>query len=203
LVKILGVTVSHNLNYIEPECLLAIRGLDLGGHQVDWMLLVDSPFKGEGDKNIAHNQNIARQKAIAENYDFMLIVESDIIIPKDALLTLLATQGDVIVGLTPERPSKVKTDDFIVCMPWNNNKDARMHIDKLEAFEMTGSDGYTCVLVSRNVFTQVEFPVAGSGDMGWYNVLHQKGFKIICQPKVHCFHKDRDGRIIQGRIGSG
>jgi len=201
--KILGVTVSHSLNYIEPECILAIRSLELGGHQVDWMFLTESPFKGAGDMNIAHNQNKARAKAINENYDFMLIVESDIIIPKHALLALIATQGDVIVGLTPERPSKVKTDDFIVCMPWNNNQNARAHIDKLEPFEMTGSDGYTCILVSRNVFSQIEFPVAGSGDMGWYNVLHGKGFKVICQPKVHCFHKDRDGRIIQGRIGSG
>jgi len=200
LVKILGVTVSHSLNYVAPECLLAIQALDLGDHQVDWMFLTESPYTGAGDMNIAFNQNKARAKAIAENYDFMLIVESDIIIPKGTLVTLLATQGDVIVGLTPERPSKVKTDDFIVCMPWNNNKDARMHIDRKEAFEMTGSDGYTCVLVSRNVFTQVEFPVAGSGDMGWYNVLHQKGFKIICQPNVHCFHKDRDGKIITGRI---
>jgi len=201
--KILGVTVSHNLNYIALECLQAIQGLDIGPHQVDWMLLTESPFKGQGDKNIAHNQNIARQKAIAENYDFMLIVESDIIIPKHTLTTLLETQGDVIVAITPERPSKVKTDEFIVCMSWNNNKDARAHIDKLEPFEMTGSNGYTCVLISRKVFSEISFPEAGSGDMGWYNVLHGKGFKITCQPKVHCFHKDRDGKIIQGRIGHG
>jgi len=202
-VKILGITVSHSLNYIALECLQAIQALDLGGHQVDWMLLTESPYKGAGDMNIAFNQNKARQKAIAETYDYMLIVESDIIIPKHTLLTLLETQGDVIVAITPERPSKVKTDDFIVCMSWNHNKDARAHIDKLEAFEMTGSDGYTCVLVSRNVFSQIEFPVVGSGDMRWYGVLHQKGFKIICQPKVHTFHKDRDGKIITGRIGSG
>jgi len=167
---------------------------------VDWMLLTESPYKGAGDMNIAFNQNKARQKAIAEAYDHMLIVESDIIIPKHTIPTLLATQGDVIVAITPERPTKVKTDEFIVCMSWNNNKDARAHIDKKEAFEMTGSDGYTCVLVSRKVFSVIEFPVASSGDMGWYNVLHQKGFKVICQPNVHTFHKDIDGRIITGRV---
>jgi hypothetical protein len=44
--KILGVTVSHGLNYIAPECLLAIQALDPRGHQVDWMLLTESPYKG-------------------------------------------------------------------------------------------------------------------------------------------------------------
>jgi len=201
--KILGVTVYHTPESLVPECKKAIEEMDRGGHQVDWLWLNESPWYGQGDKNIGYNQNKARQKAIAEAYDFMLIVESDIIIPKHTLPTLLGTQGDVIVGLTPERPSKVKTDEFIVCMPWNNNKDARMHIDLREAFEMTGSDGYTCVLISRKVFSEMAFPEVGSGDMGWYNVLHQKGFKAICQPNVHCFHKDRDGRIITGRIGIG
>jgi len=200
--KILGVTVSHNLNHIAIECLQGIQALDLGSHQVHWMLLTESPYKGAGDMNIAFNQNKARQKAINETYDYMMIVESDIIIPKHALLTLLETEGDVIVGITPERPTKVKTDDFIVCMSWNHNNDARAHIDKLESFEMTGSDGYTCILVSRKVFSETEFPVVGSGDMGWYNVLHKKGFKVICQPRVRTYHKDIDGKIIKGRIGN-
>lgn len=200
--KILGVTVSHTLGHIAPECLMSIQALDTKDHQVDWMLLTQSPHPGAGDMNIGHNQNIARQKAIAEHYDFMFIVESDIIIPPHALQTLLATEGDVRVAITPERPSKVKTDEFIVCMGWNNNVNARGYIDKLQAFEMTGSDGYTCVLISQKTFSQVEFPVVGSSDMVWYSVLHQKGFKIICQPKVHTFHKDRDGQIIKGRIGN-
>ncbi|GAI17764.1 unnamed protein product, partial [marine sediment metagenome] len=146
----------------------------------------------------------SRRFAVKHGYDYMFIVQSDIIFPPNTLLVLLDAMKKhdtgVVCPLTPERPEKVRTDDFVVCMGWNKNPHARDAINKGEDFEITGSgSGYMCVLVRRDVFKKVEFPAIGSSDMNWYNALHKAGVKIMCHVGLRLYHKQRsDDRIIRG-----
>lgn len=178
----------------------ALHTLDVGEHTVNILISCENLPKVVGDKNIGYNLNKARSISLVDGYDYLAIIESDVIPPSNALLEMLKVNADVIVGLVPERPSKVKTNEFIICMSWNGNPNAKELIPKGQPFELPGGDGYACILVKRRVLEKVKFPEQGSGDMCWYNELHKLGFKVFCQPSVLCSHIDRDGKVIVRKV---
>ncbi|GAI57542.1 unnamed protein product [marine sediment metagenome] len=189
LAKVLLVIVSQSIQ-IRPLTWDAISELNRGAHIVDILIVTEQNPPGDPNSIIMRNLEKARHYAIQLAYDYMFIVENDVVVPQHTLMSLMNpgdVVGDVTVGLYPERPSKVATDEFLVCMSWNDNKNAREQIERGAPFYLTGRGGFGCVLVSRHVFSKVKFPV---GDMSWYDILHAEGFKVLCNPGVICFHID-------------
>ncbi len=185
MAKVLLVTVSQSIRHIAPKVWTAIHKMDRGRHVLDYLVVTEQKPRTDPNRLIMNNLEKARHYAIQLGYHCMFIVENDVIVPEHALTHLLNLASDVAVGLYPERPSKVGTDDFLVCIPWNKNKNARRHIEKGEPFILTGRGGYGCVLIRHRVFSKVKFP---AGDMSWYDILHAEGFKVMCNPHVICFH---------------
>jgi len=78
------------------DSILDLRWSD--GSQVDTIFLVD----GDEDirwANLCRKLNEARRIALDGGYDALLTVESDIIVPQDALEKLAAVEADVVYGL--------------------------------------------------------------------------------------------------------
>ncbi|MEM2259991.1 MAG: methyltransferase domain-containing protein [Candidatus Methanomethylicaceae archaeon] len=197
--KILITFISPSFNeLVYNEVIDSIRKIESGGHELDFIWLTGVPFKGEGDKNLCYNLERARQVALTLNYDYMLNIESDIIVPKDCLLKLLEVNADVVIGLTPERYEKVKTFLPIQCMDWNNNPDSMNGLLNNKNFEIKGCGGMALTLISRKVFNEVPFPIKFPCDFCWYAEVLKKGFKIICNPSVRTYHIERCGRIAKG-----
>lgn len=72
---------------------------------VDYLMLAyDDPYEGNdvmgAYANITRKVNHARDVMLAGDYDQMLIVEDDMVVPPDALTRLAATGADVAYGLT-------------------------------------------------------------------------------------------------------
>jgi len=198
---------TKNLQHTKPETWDSIRRLDIGPHTVDLHVLSrNDPKNLKGIRAVHQGYNMERSRgwAIAYNYDYYFIVQSDIIFPPNTLLKLLEVMkrdnAGVVCPLTPERPEKVKTDGFVVEMRWNGNPHARGHIAKGEDFVITGNgSGYMCVLVRRDVFHEIKHPAEGSGDIHWYQALHRAKVKIICEVGLRLFHKQKtDNQIIRG-----
>jgi len=198
--KILVAVPVPKISHVYKECWQALHTLDAGEHTINLFITCENLPNIVGDHNIGFNLNKARKICLEEGYDYLAVIESDVVPPQNALLEMLKVNADVVVGLVPERPSKVNTNDFIICMDWNGNANARELIKKGEPFELTGKDGYACVLIRKNVIERVTFPEQGCGDMVWYDLLHKGGFKIFCQPKVICSHVDRDGKVITRKV---
>ena len=203
--RVLLAMSSRSIGYVMPDCLWSIMHLDKGPHDVDLMVLTVNKHKHAiRALNNGYNLTRARDFAIQHGYDAMFIVESDIVFPPETLLTLLdvmkKTGAGVVCALTPERPEKVGTDQFVVCMSWNGNPHARRAINEGRDFRVTGcGSGYMCVLVRRNVFKRFKFPERVASDMNWYHQLQRAGVKVVCHVGLRLFHKQRsDGRIIRG-----
>jgi len=68
------------------------------GTQLDTVFLVDGDDESRWE-NLCRKLNDARRMALGGGYDALLTVESDIIVPPDALEKLAAVDADVVYGL--------------------------------------------------------------------------------------------------------
>lgn len=80
-------------------------------HPTDYLMLAnDDPYSGDGPmggyRNLCGKLNHARDVFLAGDFDQMLLVEDDMIIPTDALMSLAAADTDVAYGLTCWRHGK-------------------------------------------------------------------------------------------------
>ena len=155
----------------------------------------------------------ARRIAISGIYDYLLIVEPDIVLPKHALnklMDLLLDGCDIAVGIYPERPSKIKNfsrrgqplNGWLVCMPWNKNPKAEMGIARRKPFEIDGCAGFGCVLMKVRTIERCSFPRRDLNDNGpdfaFYEAARYVCLKIYAHPNVRCGHIENDGKIIRG-----
>lgn len=198
--KVLIATVTTSYKDIRTETRNAVQNLERGGHVVDWLILTEQ-LEDAGDEwrvvsTIWHNLNKARKFALAEGYDYLLSLEWDIVPPPHALLTLMSNDADVAVGLYPERPSKVHTlgGKLLVCNPGNSIPEAEEKVKLGMPFQITHGDaGLGCVLVNQKVMENHPFKWV----RGWYQEMYKKGLKVVLDPRVLCYHVDRDGSIIK------
>jgi len=183
---------------VYPQVLDSIWGIDKGEHWLDFIFLTGVPLPNQGDANLGYNLERARQVAVDLGYDYMLIIESDIIVPTTCLSKLILLDADVAVGLTPERYEKVRSFLPIACMSWNNNPDAMQGFLTNNPFEIKGCAGYALTLVKRCVFEKIPFPAKFPCDFTWYDSLHKAGVKVVCDPSVTSSHVERVGRVVSG-----
>ena len=80
---------------IFPDTYQAIWNLDRGGHTADF------EFVRGYDCATARNKIV--QKALDGNYDYVLMVDNDVVLPKDALINLLDDPVDVCLGYYAHR----------------------------------------------------------------------------------------------------
>jgi len=152
--------------------------------------------------------------AIPRNYQYLMIAEPDIVLPKDAIIRLIDTinlrKCDIAVGIYPERPSKVKDfsrrgqplNGWLVCMPWNKNPKAEMGIARRKSFPVDGCAGFGCVLMNHKAMNECRFPSRGKDgdgpDFGFYENARVLKLKIYANPNVRCGHIENNGKIIRG-----
>jgi len=151
-------------------------------------------------------QNIA----IQHGYDYLLIVDPDMILPQEALIKLIETGGDVITCLVPERPSKIgswgtrgnqPSNGWLVCMPWNKNKKAEMAIAQRKVFYITGCGGGGCTLLNRKAIESNLFDWIlrrNSPDFSMWENARRKNLITVCNPNIRCKHIEPDGTIVEG-----
>lgn len=201
--KILIATVSISLNWVRKEMVEAIKNLVVHNDIVDWIVLTEQLEDSElythtqwsVGKTIANNVNKAREFALKNGYDYMFVVESDIIVPENALTSMLECNADIVSALVPERISKVGKN--ILNIYYNGIKDAERLCREGKPFKVDeGPIGRACLLISRRA---LEHPFQPSDGI-WCDAMRGQGFQVIIDPRVKCSHVDRDGRIMHAII---
>lgn len=183
---------------IHPECFKSIYGLDRCGH---WVVF---DYMGGYDCATARNR-IARQ-AIAEEADYVLMVDSDTVLPSDALRLMLEEPVDVLAACCPHRPS-------------SNVYDGRINATKLGEFDYTdfytASDlaalrergvtrerihgcGFGATMVKVDVFGRIEWPWFKwteypdgnclSEDLSFCERCKDAGIDVHLDPRIICGH---------------
>ena len=92
---------------LEPETVEAVFALDWDG-PLSWLFQRDNPHDSSKPKtNQLHQYQRGREAFLKGGYDAMLVIESDIIPPKDALKRLAALQADCGYGVYQFRRSRI------------------------------------------------------------------------------------------------
>ena len=144
-------------------------------------------------KNLEYKMNKAREIVITQNYDFLLNIEDDIIIPKDTIPVLLnyyeKTKAPIISGLYRLWKNKYK----LLCgkvLPKKWLKEE--HIENKDFIELY-LVCFGCTLIHRDVLVKVKF---NGTDGDFAKQTHQLGFKKILVPSLKCGHIFEEGEVI-------
>ena len=138
---------------ILPECFKAIYDLDKCGHEVNFEFV-----KGY---DCAKARNVIAKKAIDGKYDCVMMVDSDTIVPENALNAMLEGNADIVMGCVPKKNVRGET---VLFASKDNLKGKGFHkvirYDELKGtsrIDLKGG-GFGCVLIRTRVFTALNYP---------------------------------------------
>ena len=138
---------------------------------------------------------------MAGNYDYVLMVDSDIQLPCDALVKLLECESDIALGWYYRK--RTKTDQTIIFTfgkDFNNDnyiKGSTMIHEVPRPIEVKGG-GLGIALIKVNVFEKLQYPyfkfvtypndTVLSEDLYFCNLASENGCNIKCNPSVKGNH---------------
>ena len=92
-----------------------------------------------------------------KNFDYTLCVDSDIVLPKDALVRLLATGKDIVGGIYSQRLPERKLEVYYITQSGGFNNIPYWDIKNKGLVEV-GAIGFGCVLISKAAFNKIAYP---------------------------------------------
>ena len=189
--------------YIEPETFKSIYDLDVPeGYQT-----VFQYFYGY---NIDQIRNLIADWVV-KGYDYLLSVDSDIVLPRDTLRRFLSHDVDMVSGLYIQR----KPGQHVLEIYENNDRGGVSNIPygkiKDRGLVPIGGCGFGCVLVKKSVFQAIPYPHfvyhsaldhanTISEDVDFCAKVLKKGFKIYADTAIKCRHIGQGEFTIDDKI---
>lgn len=183
---------------IHPDCFKSIYGLD---HCGNWLV-----FDYVSGYDCAAARNRIAKQAIAEKSDYVLMVDSDTVLPSDALKLMLEDQVDVIAGCCPHRDASNVYDGRINATrlgerdyTWFYTADdlAKLRQQGITREKIHGC-GFGATLVKTDVFERIPWPWFSwteypdgnclSEDLSFCQRCHEHGIDVHLDPRVLCGH---------------
>lgn len=177
---------------ITPETFKSIYDLDRCGHDVHFDYV-----KGY---DCAKARNAITCKALDGGYDYVLMVDSDIILPPETLRFFLEEPVDICFGLYPHKNSKDgKAEIFKI---GTDNYELRFHYSELKdkRIKVKGA-GFGCAFVSTDALKKMEYPYfkyvaykSGnflSEDLYFCDCAAQKHIGLWADTRIRCGHLAR------------
>ena len=149
----------------------------------------------------ARARNEIVKKALNGFYDYVLMVDSDIIIPETTLDCLLEDPVDICTGFFPRKNTRTKELELFK-LGTQNYTDRFIYdeIQSNERFEIKGC-GFGCILINVDVLRTLNYPwfkyvVYDGGeflseDLYFCTAARNAGYKIWADPRVRCGHSVR------------
>jgi hypothetical protein len=171
-------------------------------HPVEVLLLHgDQPHSGnahDGNQNVLHNYEVARQRFLSGDYTHLLTLEDDMVPPPDALNLLLVTSAPVAYSLycwrrTPYHWSAYRTLEELggASISDNNPWQAQQQAQNNAVIEVVGV-GLGCTLIDRATVERIPFrcPYGIGGANDWYFALdcQAAGVRQVAHLGVRCGH---------------
>ena len=177
--------------HIQNEVFQAIYDLDKCGHQCDLKLIAGH--------DCARARNNIADWSVAGGYDYVLMIDSDTIVPKDALKNLLDPEADIVMGCCPKKNTKSK--EYPLCRAQSPELRPCLTADDLQGTERIEIQvgGFACALVKTDVFTYMSYPYFKYLEYEDRNILSEdyyfcleaigRGYRIWADPRVRCGHQ--------------
>jgi cellulose synthase/poly-beta-1,6-N-acetylglucosamine synthase-like glycosyltransferase len=122
-------------------------------------------------------------------YDALLFVDSDMVVPPDLLTRLIGHDKDIVSALAFRRTPGYEPCIFMEC----NEQDAKFYLDYPKGLTEIEGVGMACTLIKRKVFETVPEPwffphkILGE-DLSFCVRAREAGFKIYCDTTLICGH---------------
>lgn len=190
---------------VMPACYEKILSQDYENFSILIYALKPIDFKNNFNKtlNSTRTRNAIRDMALASDADYFMFVDSDTVMPKDTISTLVSNNKDMVGGwykiLTDERwasgyfTTKKGKKHFV---NYTSPQKGLIEVDMI---------GLGCLLVSRKVYKSIKFNAGLDektvlkgypsfiGISGQYGVdAHKKGFKLYMDGRIICQHLIRN-----------
>ncbi len=182
---------------ITPDTFKSIYDLNRGDFETEFTFI-----RGY---DCAKARNKIAEEALNRKVDYVLMVDSDIILPKNALVDLLEYYPDVCFGYCVRHKAgkKMGHTETAINKPSNNNA-TPFFTDELIEQRNKGvyrlpirSAGAACVLIQTNVFKNLEYP--------WFDYISYKNKTFLSEDYFFC-KKCRDAHIplcVDTRVACG
>lgn len=202
---LIGVATFPAEPGLYPQTQTSIDQLDHGDHTVEVRFYGGDDPKVAIYDNLTAKHNQMREDVLAGDYDALLTIEADMVIPPDALVKLAEVERDVVYGTYCSRHNPM-----ILTFPKINGyrgrsigADPEMWRGKFGTVIPSEGVGFGCTLIRRPVLEQVEFRRDKSTRMrsqfadDWSFAVDVKeaGFRSASHLGVLCGHIQPDGVI--------
>lgn len=190
---------SEGIEYFE---LLKSRGLDV----------VKCERGNTTREALARSQNVARNIALEEGYDFMLSIESDILnVPSTVVQDLISCGKDVVGCLYPIGHGENRIPCVTMPEKGEHGTNGTRLINKEEidivmsnpGLHAVNSCGLGCTLISREVFENIGFyylPYLRPHSDAWFAIdVWKKGFRIFLNSAIVLDHQNSDWNLVGDR----
>lgn len=187
-VKQILIAIPTN-KYIEPETFKAIYDLQVPeGYRTHFQYFYG--YQIDQIRNLIADWG--------KKYDYLFSIDSDIVLPNDALVKLIQADKDIISGYYIQRKHNETTPELFKA---KNGGVDHYKVEELELGLMEiDACGFGCVLIKGHVLNEMEYPhfkykssidfaYTESEDTYFCKKAKEKGFKIWADTTINCGHK--------------
>lgn len=186
---------------IYPDTFKALWDMDKGGHDVGF------EFVRGYDCATARNNIVKR--ALDDGADYLMMVDNDVTVPRDALVNLMEHGVDVVMGYYAHRNgANDATTKTNVCKRGELNYTMQYTGGELAAYRNNGENlvrvhggGMGCILIRCSALARMQYPYYkwvdyGNGgmlseDLYFCEQCRMAGIKIYADTRVSCGHMFR------------
>jgi glycosyltransferase involved in cell wall biosynthesis len=177
--------------YIEVETFKSLWDLEVPeGYELD--------FRYSFGYSITQIRNLISEWA--KSYDYLFSLDSDIVLPKDTLVKMLAADKDIISGLYIQRIPNTHTLEVYMDTPNGGCTNIPYELIKDRGVVEIAACGMGAALIKSNVFRTVEYPHffykealtmrdTVSEDVYFCNKARAAGFTVWADASIKCDHK--------------
>jgi FkbM family methyltransferase len=177
--------------YIEPETFKSIWDLTVPeGYELDFQYFFG--YQIDQIRNLIADW--------AKRYDYLFSVDSDIVLPKDTLVKMLAADKDIISGLYIQRIPNTHTLEVYMDTPNGGCTNIPYELIKDRPVVEIAACGMGCALIKGDVFRKLDYPHfvyksainhndTISEDVYFCMKARQAGFKVWADSSIMCDHK--------------
>ena len=180
---------------MDIEAAISIMNLDWDGHNITY-----THSHGAGVYGVAQARNNLVKQALEGGYDKLFMIDSDMIVPQDAIINLLDPDVPIVTGCARYKNDSMRSPLFrhttdkegSASWLWNEIPRGRFEIK---------SGGVACAMIDVNLLKRMHRPwfvwtERGNGtyvgeDIGFYEELQRIGIKPQADGRVRCGHIGR------------
>jgi FkbM family methyltransferase len=135
----------------------------------------------------------------AKQYDYLFSVDSDIVLPRDTLVKMLAADKDIISGLYIQRIPGTQTVEIYMDTPGGGCTNIPYALLENRGIVEVAGCGFGCCLVKGEVFRKMSYPhfqykssltmqETVSEDVYFCKKARSLGFTVWADPSIKCDH---------------